>query len=609
MKITSFSELGLSEPLNNALSSMGFEAPTPIQAECIPVVMAGRDLAGQAQTGTGKTAAFGIPLLETIDTSLREIQGIIQCPTRELAIQVTGELLKMGQFIPGLSIVPVYGGQPISRQITTLQRGAQILVGTPGRTLDHLQRGTLKLDHLKMLVFDEADEMLNMGFREDMEALLKHVDHDIQTVMFSATFPPFIRKVMQEFMKDPASVTIERKAITAPDIKQYVVQIRDSVRTEAIARLMDVNNFKLGMVFCNTKRATEQLMQDLQMRGYACDVLNGDLNQPQRDKVMRAFRSGSLDLLVATDVAARGIDVDDVDVVFNYELPTDPEYYVHRIGRTGRAGKTGTSITFSAPNRTRALKFIENQIKQKLEVLPMPSVEEVTKSRVAHQMKDITVELQKGGLKPFIEELEAFLEEQADFSPIEVAAALMKLRVGAEPKEEKAPVSGGTFNDSGKVTLKISVGRNDNVRVGDLVGAIAGEAGISSGEIGHINILKFESFVDVEGGVANKVIDALHRANVKGKKVEVSIAPPSSNRGGGDGGGRGRGGFSGGDGGRGGEGGRGRGDFSGGGRRGGSGPDKEGGYDRKGKGSSSFGKGGAGKGKGGFARSGKARFK
>ncbi|MCC5926478.1 MAG: DEAD/DEAH box helicase [Bacteroidetes bacterium] len=601
MKITSFSELGLSDQLNNALSAMGYEAPTPIQAECIPVVMSGRDLAGQAQTGTGKTAAFGIPLLESIDTSVREIQGIIQCPTRELAIQVTGELLKMGQFIQGLSIVPVYGGQPISRQITAMQRGAQILVGTPGRTLDHLNRGTLKLDKLKMLIFDEADEMLNMGFREDMEALLKHVNHDIQTVMFSATFPPFIRKVMQEFMKDPASVTVERKAITAPDIKQYVVQIRDSVRTEAIARLMDVHNFKLGIVFCNTKRATEQLMQDLQMRGYACDVLNGDLNQPQRDKVMRAFRSGNLDLLVATDVAARGIDVDDVDVVFNYELPTDPEYYVHRIGRTGRAGKAGTAITFSAPNRTRALKFIENQIKQKLEILPMPSVEEVTKSRVALQMKDITDELQKGGLKPFIEQLESFLEEEGEYSPIEIAAALLKLRVGAEPKEEFTPPSGGggSFNDSGKVTLKISVGRNDNIKVGDLVGAIAGEAGISSSEIGHINILKFESFVDVEGGVANRVIDALHRANVKGKKVEVSIAPPSSSRGGSDdGGGKGkRGGFS-----------KGRRDGGGGGRDGGFSGRKSGG------GGSSYGKGGSGSGSGsskgrGFAKSGKARFK
>lgn len=597
MKITSFSELGLSEQLNNALSSMGFEAPTPIQAECIPVIMSGRDLAGQAQTGTGKTAAFGIPLLESIDTSVREIQAIIQCPTRELAIQVTGELLKMGQFIQGLSIVPVYGGQPISRQITAMQRGAQILVGTPGRTLDHLERGTLKLDKLKMLIFDEADEMLNMGFREDMEALLKHVDHDIQTVMFSATFPPFIRKVMQEFMKDPASITIERKAITAPDIKQYVVQIRDSVRTEAITRLMDVHNFKLGIVFCNTKRATEQLMQDLQMRGYACDVLNGDLNQPQRDKVMRAFRSGTLDLLVATDVAARGIDVDDVDVVFNYELPTDPEYYVHRIGRTGRAGKAGTSITFSAPNRTRALKFIENQIKQKLEILPMPSVEEVTRSRVAHQMKDVTDELIQGGLKPFIEQLEAFIEEQAEYSPIEVAAALLKLRVGAEPKEEFVPPSGGGFNDAGKVTLKISVGRNDNIKVGDLVGAIAGEAGISSSEIGHINILKFESFVDVEGQVANRVIDALHRANVKGKKVEVSIAPPSSFKGGDDGGKGKRGGFS-----------KGRRDDEGG--RGGFGGGKKGGSYGKGRSGDggSGSKGGSGKGKG-FSKSGKARYK
>lgn len=589
MSITTFSELGLSEAITSSLSNMGFEAPTPIQAECIPIIMEGRDLAGQAQTGTGKTAAFGIPLLEKVDTSLNGIQSIIQCPTRELAIQVTSELMKMGRNIPGLQIVPVYGGQPIQRQITALNRGAQILVGTPGRTLDHLKRGTLKLGNLKILVFDEADEMLNMGFREDMEALLEHVDHSIQTIMFSATFPPFIRQVMKKFMKDPASITVERKAITAPDIKQYVVQVRDSVRTEAICRLMDVHNFKLGIVFCNTKRSTEQLMQDMQSRGYSCDVLNGDLNQTQRDKVMSAFRGGRLDLLVATDVAARGIDVDDVDVVFNYELPTDPEYYVHRIGRTGRAGKAGTSITFSAPNRSRQLRNLERTIKVTLENLALPSVEEVTRSRVALQMNDIQQELEKGGLRELIDQLEVFIEEQANYTPIEVAAALMRLRVGKELKEEVAPASfgggsnGGSFNDSNKVTLKISIGRNDNIRPGDIVGAIAGEAGVPSSVIGHINILKFESFVDVEGSVANQVISALQKANVKGQKVTVEIAPPSAGGGssdrGGFGGGKPRGGF----------GGRGRGGSS----------DR----DRGGSGGS-----GGGRSRGGFGKSGKGGY-
>jgi ATP-dependent RNA helicase DeaD len=539
MNTISFNDLALSEALYKALSAMGYEAPTPIQAQCIPHIMEGRDLAGQAQTGTGKTAAFGIPMLEKINTSQNAIQMIIQCPTRELAIQVTGELVKMGRYIDGLRIVPVYGGQPIHRQITALQRGAQILVGTPGRTLDHLNRGTLKLDALKMLVFDEADEMLNMGFREDMEALLSHVNHKVQTVMFSATFPPFIRQVMKEFMVNPVSIIAESKAISAPDIRQFVVQVRDSMRTEAISRLMDVQNFKLGIIFCNTKRATEFLVQELLSRGYSCDVLNGDLSQPQRDKVMGSFRSGRLDLLVATDVAARGIDVDDVDVVFNFELPTDPEYYVHRIGRTGRAGKAGTSITFCPPNRSRQLRAIERQIDQRLEILPMPSSDDVQRSRMESQLGDLRAELEKGGLRLWIDQIESFAEELGSFSPVEIAAAMLRLRTGAEqPADVDAAGPGSfgdergnkTFNDQNKVTLKFSIGRNDNVRPGDLVGAIAGESGVSSDVIGHINILKFESFVDVESGDVNRIMTAIRKSGIKGKPVDITIAPPSDRK-------------------------------------------------------------------------------
>jgi ATP-dependent RNA helicase DeaD len=539
MNTLSFNDLALSEALNKALSSMGYEAPTPIQAQCIPHIMEGRDLAGQAQTGTGKTAAFGIPMLEKVDTRLNAVQMIVQCPTRELAIQVTGELMKMGRYIDGLRVVPVYGGQPIHRQITALQRGAQILVGTPGRTLDHLQRGTLKLDDLKMLVFDEADEMLNMGFREDMEALLSHVGHRVQTVMFSATFPPFIRQVMKEFMDNPVSIIAESKAISAPDIRQFVVQVRDSMRTEAISRIMDVQNFKLGIIFCNTKRATEFLVQELLSRGYSCDVLNGDLSQPQRDKVMNSFRTGRLDLLVATDVAARGIDVDDVDVVFNFELPTDPEYYVHRIGRTGRAGKAGTSITFCPPNRSRQLRSIERQISQSLEIMPMPSSDDVQRSRMELQLVGLRTELEKGGLREWIDQIEAFAEELGTYSPVEIAAAMLRQRTGAMQPGEVDSVAaslgddrGGSrpHNDQNKVTLKFSIGRNDNVRPGDLVGAIAGEAGVSSDVIGHINILKFESFVDVESSDVNRIMTAIRRSGIKGKPVDIVIAPPSGHK-------------------------------------------------------------------------------
>jgi ATP-dependent RNA helicase DeaD len=432
----------------------------------------------------------------------------------------------------------VYGGQPIHRQITALQRGAQILVGTPGRTLDHLNRGTLKLNDLKMLVFDEADEMLNMGFREDMEALLSHVSHRVQTVMFSATFPPFIRQVMKEFMENPVSIIAESKAISAPDIRQFVVQVRDSMRTEAVSRIMDVQNFKLGIIFCNTKRATEFLVQELLARGYSCDVLNGDLSQPQRDKVMGAFRTGRLDLLVATDVAARGIDVDDVDVVFNFELPTDPEYYVHRIGRTGRAGKAGTSITFCPPNRSRQLRSIERQIGQQLELMPLPSSDDVQRSRMEIQLMGLRTELEKGGLRPWIDQIETFAEELAAYSPVEIAAAMLRQRTGAQQPGEPDVAATASFgderggsrphNDQNKVTLKFSIGRNDNVRPGDLVGAIAGEAGVSSDVIGHINILKFESFVDVESSDVNRIMTAIRRSGIKGKPVDIVIAPPSS---------------------------------------------------------------------------------
>jgi ATP-dependent RNA helicase DeaD len=553
-----FSQLGLSDPIIKSLSEMGFEAPTAIQAECIPHILEGRDIVGQAQTGTGKTAAFGIPLLEKVDLKQSNIQVVVQCPTRELAIQVTGELMKIGRFMNGLHVVPVYGGQPISRQITALKRGAQVLVGTPGRTLDHLKRGTLKLDNLKMLVFDEADEMLNMGFREDMEALLKHVDQEIQTVMFSATVPPFIREIMKRFMKNPENVTIDRKAVTAPDIKQYVVEIRDSMRTEAISRLMDVNNFKLAIVFCNTKRATESLTQELQSRGYACDILNGDLNQTQRDKVMNAFRKGQIDILVATDVAARGIDVDDVDVIFNFELPTDPEYYVHRIGRTGRAGRSGTSITFSAPNKSRKLRFIESQIKQRLETLPMPSIADVTESRIAIQLKDVTEALEQGGLKPYIDQLEQFAAN--GFPAIEVAAALLKLRsnTGTAGADEDFSKSPNIDRNAPKTTLKFNVGKKDKVSPGDFVGAIAGECNVPIEVIGHINILQYESFVDVNSDVADHVLNVMGKAKIKGNRVQVFVdegrpgggsSSRSSSGGGGRSYGRERGGERGGEGG------------------------------------------------------------
>lgn len=406
---------------------MGFEAPTPIQTSCIPAILEGKDLVGQAQTGTGKTAAFGIPALQIADRGSKSPSVLILCPTRELAIQVTGEIIKLGKFTDGVFTVPIYGGQPISRQINALKKGAQIVVGTPGRIIDHLKRGTLKLGALKLVVLDEADEMLNMGFREDLETILDFSKGKSQTVMFSATVPKAIRNIMNRWMDDPQKVTIEGQAQTAEGIEQYVMEIRDSMRVEAISRIMDMGDYRLGLVFSNTKRQCDNLVQELQSRGFSADALHGDMRQNVRDKVMNKFRNGNIELLVATDVAARGLDVDNIDVVFNFDVPQDPEYYVHRIGRTGRAGRKGTAFTFSSGRRKKQIRFIEKIIRKKLIPVSMPSVKEVEISKMESQLDGVIDTLQKGGLRTHIDLLEPIAED--GFSPIEIAAALLKMRM------------------------------------------------------------------------------------------------------------------------------------------------------------------------------------
>lgn len=556
-KTVRFTDFGLSEPVLQSLTEMGFEEPTAIQAQCIPLMMGGGDLTGQAQTGTGKTAAFAIPIIEHIDINTRAIQVLIQCPTRELAIQVTGEIAKLASHVKGFQVVPVYGGQHISHQIKAIKRGAQVLVGTPGRTIDHLKRGTLSLEHLTTVVFDEADEMLNMGFREDMEEILsyKNESGDVQTVMFSATVPKPIRSIMNRFMNNPKEITVKSSAVTAPDIRQYVVEVRDSVKDEAICRLMDVHDFKLGLIFCNTKVQTEKVSLALQSRGYASEILNGDLSQAQRDKVMQKFRNGGIDLLIATDVAARGIDVENVDVVFNYDIPQDSENYVHRIGRTGRAGKAGTAITFASGRRMRTVKNIERSTKGRIEPLAMPSVKDVQESRINLQNEELKETLKKGGLKPYIEQVEAMVSD--DFTTVEIAAALLKMRAEAFEKsrpelDDKVDTRPPSFRDSrpdnrgkGKkfergrkggrkggydsnddanmVKVKFSVGRKDKVRPGDLVGAIAGEADIPGYVLGHIDIQPSSSFVDVPAEYVDKVVSAMKRSRVKTKRVKVNV--------------------------------------------------------------------------------------
>jgi ATP-dependent RNA helicase DeaD len=427
MNNSTFSELNIRPEILKAIDEMGFEAPTPIQSQAIPVISSGKDMVGQAQTGTGKTAAFGIPALQIADTSSNLPSVLILCPTRELAIQVTGELIKLAKYIDGIYTLPVYGGQPISRQLKALKRGTQIVVGTPGRVIDHLKRGTLKLDNLKMVILDEADEMLNMGFREDLEQILSYSHGKSQTVMFSATVPKTIRNIMNRWMDNPEMIKVQGKAETAAGIDQFVMEVRDSVRTEAVERVMNMTQAKLALVFCNTKRLCDSLVEELKARGFSADALHGDMTQNIRDKVMNNFRNGKIELLVATDVAARGLDVENVDIVFNYDIPQDPEYYVHRIGRTGRAGKTGMAITFSSGKKRNRIRFIEKIIRTRLEPIPMPSAHEVRLSKIDSEVDELINTLQKGGLREYIEQLEPIAEQ--GFTAIEIAAALFKMKV------------------------------------------------------------------------------------------------------------------------------------------------------------------------------------
>lgn len=526
MSTTSFSELEIRSDILSAISEMGFEAPTPIQQKCIPLIFSGRDMMGQSQTGSGKTAAFGVPALQQISTNNRSVQALIMCPTRELAVQVTGELVKLGKNIENLNVVPVYGGQPIERQFKALKKGAQIVVGTPGRVIDHLKRGTLKLENLQMAVLDEADEMLNMGFREDIEDILSHAPKGIQSIMFSATNSPAIRAIMNRQMNNPEMITIDKKVSTDPDIEQYLIEVRDSMRTEAISRIMDVNDFKLGLIFCNTKRKSDELVQDLQARGYAADVIHGDITQTGRDKVMNKFRRGDIDLLIATDVAARGIDVSNVDVVFNYDIPQDPEYYVHRIGRTGRAGRSGTAYTFSAGKKRKNLKFIQRQDGVNMKSVPMPSLKQVEASRAENMLSDVSEILEKGGLSNWIEHVEKLGEH--GYSAVEIAAACMKLHLEPneqEPKESAKPASNGKVHHktgNAMTTIHLNIGKKKKIHPGDLVGAIAGETGIPGKAIGEIEIYPDYTTVDVPAEQAEHVIKVMNRSSVKGTKVKVS---------------------------------------------------------------------------------------
>ncbi|MGN9172307.1 DEAD/DEAH box helicase [Lachnospiraceae bacterium HCP1S3_A8] len=558
MEAVRFDELQLDERIVRAVTDMGFEAASPIQAQAIPVQLEGLDIIGQAQTGTGKTAAFGIPLLQKIDPDSKKLQAIALCPTRELAIQVAEEIRRLAKYMHGIKVLPIYGGQDIVRQIRGLKDGTQIVIGTPGRVMDHMRRKTIRCDHVHTVIMDEADEMLNMGFLEDMETILSQLPEERQTVMFSATMPPAIQEIARKFQKDPVNVKVVKKELTVPKVTQYYYEVKPKTKVEVMCRLLDMYAPKLSVAFCNTKKQVDELVQELQGRGYFAEGLHGDLKQEQRDRVMNSFRNGATEILVATDVAARGIDVDDVEAVFNYDIPQDDEYYVHRIGRTGRAGRDGIAFSFVVGREVYKLRDIQRYCKTRIIPQAIPSLDDITEIKAEKIMDQVKETINNVDLTKMIQVIEQKLVEE-DYTAMDVAAALLKIAMGEENEDiaesgHLAPSldeldrygrdnrsrggrnngrrDGGRGsrggrderNGNGMARLFINIGKNQNVRPGDILGAIAGESGIPGRMVGSIDMYDKYTFVEVPEEHAESVLKAMKNAKIKGKNIRMEVA-------------------------------------------------------------------------------------
>ena len=558
MEAVRFDELQLDERIVRAVTDMGFEAASPIQAQAIPVQLEGLDIIGQAQTGTGKTAAFGIPLLQKIDPDSKKLQAIALCPTRELAIQVAEEIRRLAKYMHGIKVLPIYGGQDIVRQIRGLKDGTQIVIGTPGRVMDHMRRKTIRCDHVHTVIMDEADEMLNMGFLEDMETILSQLPEERQTVMFSATMPPAIQEIARKFQNDPVNVKVVKKELTVPKVTQYYYEVKPKTKVEVMCRLLDMYAPKLSVAFCNTKKQVDELVQELQGRGYFAEGLHGDLKQEQRDRVMNSFRNGATEILVATDVAARGIDVDDVEAVFNYDIPQDDEYYVHRIGRTGRAGRDGIAFSFVVGREVYKLRDIQRYCKTRIIPQAIPSLDDITEIKAEKIMDQVKETINNVDLTKMIQVIEQKLVEE-DYTAMDVAAALLKIAMGEENEDiaesgHLAPSldeldrygrdnrgrggrnngrrDGGRGsrggrderNGNGMARLFINIGKNQNIRPGDILGAIAGESGIPGRMVGSIDMYDKYTFVEVPEENAEDVLKAMKNAKIKGKNIRMEVA-------------------------------------------------------------------------------------
>ncbi|GGY68280.1 ATP-dependent RNA helicase DeaD [Cellvibrio zantedeschiae] len=560
-----FTDLALSEPVLKAIQSVGYEVPSPIQAAAIPVLLQGGDILGMAQTGTGKTAAFALPLLSKLDVKQADPQILVLAPTRELAIQVAEAFQKYAAHIPGFHVLPIYGGQDMTSQLRQLKRGVHVVVGTPGRVMDHLRRGSLNLNSLKSLVLDEADEMLRMGFIDDVEWILEHTPETRQTALFSATMPREIRKVCDNYLRDAKEIKIASSQSTGDNIEQVYWMVSGTNKLDALTRILEVEPFDGMIIFVRTKTATVELAEKLEARGFSAAALNGDMNQQLRERTIERLKSGSLDIVIATDVAARGIDVERVSHVVNYDIPYDSEAYVHRIGRTGRAGRSGKAILFVAPREKRLLYTIEKATKKPITLMELPSGAAVTKHRIDQFTQQITTTLAEQPDLSFFNDLLAEFSNKNEVSPEDIASALAYLlqrerplqvkftdvkperesrgegrdrggreERGGRDRNDRGGRDGGRersredrprreHNDENMVRYRIEVGRNHEARPGDIVGAIANEAGISSANIGHIKLHDEFSTVDLPKGLSNDVLSQLKKVRVRNRPLEISV--------------------------------------------------------------------------------------
>jgi ATP-dependent RNA helicase DeaD len=550
--LPSFRDLALIEPLLKALDDVGYETPSPIQAQVIPHMLQGKDVLGQAQTGTGKTAAFALPILSRIDLRQKDPQAMVLAPTRELAIQVAEAFQHYAAHLKGFHVLPIYGGQDYSTQLRQLKRGAHVVVGTPGRVMDHMRKGTLNLDGLSVLVLDEADEMLRMGFIDDVEWVLEQTPDDIQIALFSATIPTVIRKIAQKYLHEPEQITIKVTSASAEFIRQRFWIVSGVHKLDALTRILEAETFDGMIIFVRTKTATIELAEKLEARGYSAAAINGDMSQTLRERTIAHLKNGKLDILIATDVAARGLDVDRITHVVNYDIPYDTESYIHRIGRTGRAGRTGDAILFIAPRERKLLGNIEKATKQKVEEMGLPSTEVINNKRISRFKQNITDTLAAEELSFFTQLIEQYQQEH-NVSALEIAAALAKLVQGDtpllmqnlpkksyesredrpqrddrsqredRPQRDRKPrrVFGSGANIEMEV-FRIEVGHNHGVKPGNIVGAIANETGIDGDHIARIRIEDDYSTVELPAGMPKELIDELKKIRVAGQQLNIS---------------------------------------------------------------------------------------